>query len=82
YATNQQSPSYPPAARSMRTRGVVRVDVVINENGEVAEVQKTTGPTLLQAAARDAIRKWRFKPFMRDGQPVRANGFVNFNFSL
>jgi len=82
YATKQQAPTYPPAARSMRTTGVVKVEVTVNETGEVAEVQKASGPMLLQAAAKDAIRKWKFKPFTRDGQPVKATGFVNFNFSL
>lgn len=82
YATKQQAPIYPPAARSMRATGVVKVEVTVNETGEVAEVQKTSGPTLLQSAAKDAIRKWKFKPFTRDGQPVKATGFVNFNFSL
>ncbi|MBK9765808.1 MAG: hypothetical protein IPP63_01605 [Chloracidobacterium sp.] len=28
------------------------------------------------------MRKWKFKPFVRDGQPVRATGYVNFNFAL
>lgn len=82
YATKQTSPLYPPAAKSMRSTGVVRVEVTVDENGQVAEVQKTSGPPMLQTAAKDAIRKWRFKPFTRDGQPVRAVGFVNFNFSL
>lgn len=82
YATKQSSPVYPPAAKSMRSTGVVRVEVTVDESGQVAEVQKTSGPPLLQTAAKDAVRKWRFKPFTRDGQPVRAVGFVNFNFSL
>lgn len=82
YATKQTAPVYPPAAKSMRASGVVRVEVTIDENGQVAEVQKTSGPPLLQTAAKDAVRKWRFKPFTRDGQPVKAIGFVNFNFSL
>lgn len=82
YATKQASPVYPSAAKSMRTTGIVRVEVTVDESGEVADVQKTSGPPLLQAAAKDAVRKWRFKPFIRDGQPVRAIGFVNFNFSL
>ena len=82
YATKQQAPVYPAAAKSMRTTGIVKVEVTVDETGEVAEVQKTSGPTLLQAAAKDAIRKWKFKPFTRDGQPVKATGFVNFNFSL
>jgi protein TonB len=82
FATRQASPVYPPAAKTMRTKGVVRVDVTINETGDVAEVQKTSGPAMLQGAAKDAIKKWKFKPFVRDGQPVRATGFVSFNFAL
>jgi protein TonB len=82
YATKQSSPVYPVAARTMRTTGVVKVEVTVDENGEVTEVQHTTGPSLLQTAARDAVRKWKFKPFTRDGQPVKATGFVNFNFTL
>ncbi len=82
YATNQVQPIYPPIAKSTRTTGTVRVEVVVSENGEVAEVKKTSGPSLLQSAARDAILKWRFKPFLRDGEPVKATGFVNFNFAL
>jgi TonB family protein len=82
YATKQQAPTYPPAAKSMRATGIVRVDVTIDEAGDVTEVQKTSGPTLLQGAAKEAIKKWKFKPFVRDGQPVRATGFVSFNFAL
>lgn len=82
YATKQPPPVYPSAARSIRVSGVVRVDLTVDENGEVADVQKSSGPALLQAAAKDAIRKWKFRPFVRDGQPVRAVGFVSFNFAL
>ncbi len=82
YATRQQQPVYPPAAKSIRATGVVKVEVTVNEAGEVAEIQNATGPALLQSAAKDAVRKWRFKPFVRDGQPVRATGYVSFNFNL
>lgn len=82
FATKQSTPVYPPAAKTFRTRGVVRVDVTISETGDVAEVQKTSGPAMLQAAAKDAIKKWKFKPFVRDGQPVKAIGYVSFNFNL
>jgi len=81
YATNQPPPVYPAAAKTMRTSGTVRVDVTVDEKGDVI-VDKTTGPTLLQNAAKDAIKKWKFKPFVRDGQPVKATGFVSFNFNL
>ena len=82
YATRQPSPIYPPVAKTTRTTGVVRVELTVDENGEVSEVQKTSGPGMLQAAAKDAIKKWRFKPFTRDGRPVKASGFVSFNFAL
>jgi TonB family protein len=82
YATKQATPIYPIAAKNMRMTGLVKVEVMVNEAGEVSEVQKTSGPSMLQSAAKDAVRKWKFKPFLRDGQPVKATGFINFNFAL
>ncbi len=82
FATQKTNPVYPPTARTMRTSGVVRVELTVDEKGQVTQVQNTSGPTLLQRAATDAVKKWRFKPFVRNGEPVKANGFVSFNFSL
>lgn len=82
YAEKQAAPVYPPAARSMRATGIVKVEVAVDEQGNVVEVKNTSGPTLLQASAKDAIRKWKFRPIMIEGQAVQAVGFVNFNFSL
>lgn len=82
YVTKQAPATYPQAARSMRATGIVKVEVVVDENGDVAEVQKASGHTLLQAAAKDAIKRWKFRPIVRDGQAVRVSGFVNFNFTL
>ena len=82
YATESAKPTYPMAAKFQRTTGVVTVEVLVDEAGNVSSIQKTSGPTMLQTAAKDAIKKWRFKPFTRDGQPVKATGFVSFNFTL
>ncbi len=82
YATQKASPVYPTMAKSMRLTGVVKVDLVIDESGQVAEVQNLSGPAMLQRAATDAVKKWRFKPFTRDGLATKATGFVSFNFSL
>jgi len=82
FATNRATPIYPSFARTAHAVGVVRVEVVVDESGEVSSIERTSGPSLLQGAAKDAIRKWRFKPFERNGQPVKAVGFVNFNFSM
>ena len=82
FATKRVNPVYPQTARTMRMSGVVRVEVTIDEAGNVAEIKQTDGPSMLQRAAVDAVRKWQFKPFTRDGQPTKATGFVNFNFTL
>jgi TonB family protein len=82
YATHQSPPVYPLAAKSMRASGVVKVEVTVDEKGDVATVKKVSGPMLLQDAAKDAIKKWKFKPFVRDGQPVKATGFINFSFTI
>lgn len=82
YATKRVTPVYPATARTMRMTGVVKVEIIVDENGNVLEVQNTDGPSLLQRSAVEAVKKWQFKPFMRNGQPTRATGFVNFNFTL
>ena len=82
YATKKTNPIYPSTARTMRMSGVVKLEIIVDEDGKVAEVQNADGPALLQNAATIAIKKWRFRPFKRDGQPTKASGFVSFNFNL
>jgi len=81
-ATSKVNPTYPQMARTARVAGVVKVEVVLDEQGAVAEIRNINGPQMLRRAAEDAVKRWKFKPFLRDGQPVRASGFVNFNFTL
>ena len=81
-AERKVAPSYPALARTARISGVVTVYVVVNESGEVETVSRADGPAQLQAAASEAIRRWKFKPTVIDGQPVRVSGYINFNFSL
>lgn len=82
YATAKVAPTYPPAAKTMRMTGTVKVEVLVNEDGTIAEVKNTSGPSMLQRAAVDALKKWKFKPFTKGGQAVKASGFVNFSFNL
>jgi len=82
YAVQRTNPVYPQTARSLRQTGVVRLEIVVDEEGKVTAVQNLSGPALLQTAAKDAVKKWKFKPFLRDGQPVKATGFLSFNFNL
>lgn len=80
-ATQRPAPSYPQAARAARVSGVVTVYVVVNEKGSVEEVRRAAGPSLLRRAAEDAVRRWKFRPETRDGQPVKVAGHIAFNFA-
>lgn len=75
-------PRYPALARQMGMAGIVRVYVVIDENGKVIEVPKCDGPTILRTAAESAARQWVFAPSLSQGQPVRVSGYIDFNFIL
>ena len=81
-ATQKVSPTYPPIAKTARVSGLVTVYVVVSEKGTVESVQRADGPLQLQSAATDAARRWKFRPTLVDGQPVRVAGFISFNFAL
>ena len=81
-ATQVVPPAYPATARAARISGVVTVYLVVDENGEVADVQRANGHMMLQQAAIDAARRWRFRPMQVDGQNVKMSGFISFNFTL
>ncbi len=81
-ATHKIAPSYPQLARTARVSGLVTVYVVVNEKGEVERVQRADGPAQLQSAASEAARRWKFRPTVVGGHPVRVSGYINFNFSL
>ena len=82
YATKRVNPVYPRQARNIRMTGIVKVKLEIDEDGKVSKAIVASGPSLLKRAAKRAAERWRFKPFMRGGRPVKAEGFVSFNFSL
>lgn len=81
-ATQRTNPSYPQTAKIARITGVVTVFLEVDEKGVVKTVQRTNGPQLLRQAAEDAARRWKFRPTVIGGQPVRVMGFINFNFTL
>jgi TonB family protein len=81
-ATRRVLPHYPPVARQMGIAGMVRVYVVLDENGKVIEVPKSDGPALLCTAAETAARQWVFVPSLSEGRPVRVRGYIDFNFTL
>jgi TonB family protein len=81
-ATKRVEPEYPPIARAAGAQGNVTVQVVIDEQGNVASARAVSGHPLLQQASVDAARQWVFKPTVVDGKPAKVNGTLSFSFVM
>jgi TonB family protein len=75
-------PAYPPIAQSARVQGVVICEVLIDQNGQVADAHVLRSIPLLDDAALDAVRQWRFVPTLLNGVPTPVVMTVTVNFSL
>jgi peptidyl-prolyl cis-trans isomerase A (cyclophilin A) len=75
-------PVYPTAARQAGISGTVVLAATIDTDGTVKELHVVSGPDLLQQAALDAVREWRFRPYLLNGHPVEVRTTINIVFSL
>jgi protein TonB len=76
------APDYPAIARASRVEGVVILEAVIAEDGTVRDVRVLRSRPLLDDAAIDAVRQWRFTPTLLNGEPVAVVMTVTVAFSL
>jgi periplasmic protein TonB len=76
------APVYPPIAQSAHRQGVVILEAVINERGEVSQLRVLRSVPLLDEAAMDAVRQWRFTPTLLNGQAVPIVMTVTVSFQL
>jgi len=74
------APAYPLAAKQSNVQGDVRIQATIDANGRVTQMKVISGPTLLQRAAMDALRKWKYEPTKLDGKPVSIETVVTVQF--
>jgi protein TonB len=76
------APQYPPEAGRARIEGTVVLLAVIGTDGSVKDVRVENGLPILAQAAIDAVRQWRYKPYMIDGEPVEVDSRITINFTL
>jgi TonB family protein len=76
------SPVYPQMAREARVSGTVVIQATISKTGEIQNLHVVSGPTMLRQPALDAVKTWRYKPYLLDGEPVDVETTVSVNFSL
>lgn len=77
----RQMPDYPPLARSMRIVGLVHLDAILDQHGNLKEVKVLSGHPVLAAAAKNAVLKWKFKAGSLDGQPVASDIAIQITFN-
>jgi protein TonB len=78
-----RKPVYPPAARRAKIAGTVYLDVIVQRDGTVGEitvVDSTRTGSGFEDAAMTAVKDWRYRPALRDGQPVDASILVRIDF--
>jgi protein TonB len=58
------------------------IQATISKNGTIENSHAVSGPTMLRQAALDAVKSWRFRPYLLDGEPVEVDTTVNVVFNL
>jgi len=76
------APNYPPIARAAHVSGQVKLQIEIDESGQVGSTNSISGPPMLIGAAEDCVKKWVYAPFINAGQPTPATTIVTVNFDL
>ena len=76
------TPVYPPVAKAARVQGMVVLQATISTAGEVVDLQVVSGPDLLKSAAVDAVKQWKYRPYLVNGEPVTVLTTINVVFTL
>ncbi|HLZ43883.1 MAG TPA: energy transducer TonB [Candidatus Sulfotelmatobacter sp.] len=76
------APVYPPLARQARIQGTVVLKIIINKSGDVGNIQLFSGHPMLAPAAIEAVKQWKYQPYLVDGLPVEVETRVQINFKL
>ena len=75
-------PSYPANALRMHVEGSVQLLATISKSGNISAVKVLSGDALLSRAAQEAVKQWKYKPYLLNGEPVEIQTQVTINFKL
>ncbi len=75
-------PVYPSIAKAARVGGTVELHATISKSGTIMDSHVVSGPAMLQQAALDAVRTWRYRPYMLNGEPIEVETSVSVVFTL
>lgn len=75
-------PVYPKNALFMQVEGSVELMATISKTGDITHVKVLSGDSQLTKAATDAVKQWKYKPYLLNGEPVEIQTQVTINFKL
>ena len=75
-------PTYPPLARAARIQGTVVLQAVISKEGGIENLRVLAGHPMLVPAAIEAVRQWRYRPYILNNEPVEVETQITVNFAL
>ncbi|MGH9503553.1 MAG: energy transducer TonB [Terriglobales bacterium] len=75
-------PDYPLLAKQMKVQGAVVLEALIGRDGNIQDLHVLSGPTILSAAAREAVKQWRFRPYLQSGEAVETEARITVNFTI
>lgn len=75
-------PSYPPLARQARVQGAVELRAIISTAGRIENLVVVRGHPMLSAAAIEAVRQWRYRPYLLNNEPIEVETEITVNFVL
>ena len=79
---HRAEPVYPPLARAARVQGDVVLKAIIDKNGDIQDLQLISGHPMLVPGAIAAVKQWRYKPYLLNGQPVEVETTITVIFTL
>ena len=79
---HKTQPVYPSIARSARVQGTVVLQAKISRSGSVTDLRVVSGPPMLRQSAIDAVKTWKYKPYLLNNQPTEVNTTIDVRFSL
>ncbi|HYW40809.1 MAG TPA: energy transducer TonB [Terriglobales bacterium] len=75
-------PNYPSIARQARVQGTVELRAIISKAGTIENLVVVRGHPMLAAAAIDAVRQWRYRPYLLNNEPIEVETEITVNFVL
>src|ERR1700730_6039858 len=75
-------PNYPPLARQARIQGTVLLQAEISKDGTIQNLRLISGHPMLAPAAIEAVKQWKYKPYILNGEPVEVETQITVNFTL